>query len=256
MARGQDGDGLGSEPILSIERSVEMLGLFTAQRTSLSLAEMQQELPWARTTLHRYAISLRRTGMLSYDSRAARYSLGPKVVLLGAAALNGLTLAQTAGPYLARLVGATHVTAMLTVWDGTGPIAIRVNDDTDQLVSLKVREGSRLPSYDSAAGLVFLAFYEPARERLAQEGAKAARGLEDRAGELERIRTEGIEYSEVLMGLRSIAAPVFQAGELVGALSILGTVAQLPLEGHTPETEELLTITRDLSDALGTDIPT
>jgi DNA-binding IclR family transcriptional regulator len=96
-------DGRG-EPLLSVERSIEVLELFTSRRTTLSLAEMQELLPWPRTTLHRYAHSLRHTGMLAYDTRAARYRLGPKLVRLGTAALNGLPLAELCGPYLEELV--------------------------------------------------------------------------------------------------------------------------------------------------------
>jgi hypothetical protein len=44
---------------------------------------------------------------------------------------------------------------------------------------------------------------------------------------------------------------VFQAGEIVGAISILGTVAQLPRQGTSPETTELLAVCTDLTDALG-----
>ncbi|OLT12390.1 hypothetical protein BJF78_04090 [Pseudonocardia sp. CNS-139] len=213
-AAGATGATRGVEPILSIERSVAVLALFTAHRTSLSLAEMAEQLPWARATLHRYAVSLRQAGMLSYDQRSARYSLGPMVVRLGTAALNGLPLAQLAGPHLARLVRATHVTAMLSVWDGEAPLVIRENDDTDQLVSLKVREGSRLPAYDSAAGQVFLAFSEAARARLRAD-TDARRGLAERAEALDRIRRERLAYTEALTGLRAVASPVFQADEIV-----------------------------------------
>ncbi|WP_329139873.1 IclR family transcriptional regulator [Streptomyces sp. NBC_01476] len=246
-------DGRG-EPLLSVERSIEVLELFTSRRTTLSLAEMQELLPWPRTTLHRYAHSLRHTGMLSYDTRAGRYRLGPKLVRLGTAALNGLPLAELAGPYLEELVRLTHVTALLTIWDGDAPLVIRENDNTDQLVSLKIREGSHLPAYDSAAGQVFLAFSPAARERPVRADLPAA-ALAERERTLTAVRDDGLAYTEVLPGLRAFAAPVFQADELVGAISILGTVSQLPEPGRSAPTEHLLDICRRLTAALGAGMP-
>jgi len=237
--------------ILSINRSVQMLSLFTARRTTLSLNEMQELLPWARTTLHRYAMSLRKAGMLFYDDGTARYSLGPRVIQLGTAALSGLTLTQSVGPFLTRLVARTHVTALLTVWDGEAPLVVRENDDTDRLVSLKVREGSHLPAFDSAAGTVFLAFSEQARASLAADASGRHRSLDSRRDELDQVRTTGVAYSQTLSGLHSIASPVFQQREIVGAISLLGTMTELPASGPSDETEELRSACRDLTRILG-----
>jgi DNA-binding IclR family transcriptional regulator len=237
--------------ILSINRSVQMLSLFTARRTTLSLNEMQELLPWARTTLHRYAMSLRKAGMLFYDDGTARYSLGPRVVQLGTAALSGLTLTQSVGPFLTRLVARTHVTALLTVWDGEAPLVVRENDDTDRLVSLKVREGSHLPAFDSAAGTVFLTFSEQARGGLAADTSGRYRTLESRQAELDQVRTTGVAYSQTLSGLHSIASPVFQQQEIVGAISLLGTMTELPASGRSDETDELRSACRDLTRILG-----
>ncbi|MFI6348558.1 IclR family transcriptional regulator [Streptomyces sp. NPDC050560] len=246
-------DGRG-DPLLSVERSIAVLDLFTSRRATLTLAEMQELLPWPRTTLHRYAHSLRQTGMLSYDTRRSRYRLGPKLVRLGAVALNGLPLAELAGPLLERLVRLTQVTALLTIWDGDAPLVVRENDNTDQLVSLKIREGSHLPAFDSAAGQVFLAFSPTARERFDSQQDPAA-DLAERERTLEAVRRDGLAYTEVLSGLRAYAAPVFQAGELVGAVSILGTVSQLPEPGPSQPTERLLAVCKRLSEALGAEDP-
>jgi DNA-binding IclR family transcriptional regulator len=146
------------------------------------------------------------------------------------------------------------VTAVLTIWDGDAPLVIRENDNTDQLVSLKIREGSHLPPYDSAAGQVFLAFSPTARERLAgPDGSGAAPAERERT--LAAVREEGLACTEVLPGLRAFAAPVFQAGELVGAISILGTVSQLPEPGPSAPTEHLLAVCRRLTAALGAGTP-
>jgi DNA-binding IclR family transcriptional regulator len=237
--------------ILSIERSVQMLSLFSARRTSMSLNEMQEMLPWARTTLHRYAMSLRKAGMLHYDSGTARYRLGPRVVQLGTAALSGLSLTQSVGPFLTRLVARTQLTALLTVWDGEAPLVVRENDDTDRLVSLKVREGSHLPAFDSAAAMVFLAFSPQVRGRLDADTSGRYRALAERQAELDEVRVSGVAYSQALRGLHAAAAPVFQYEEIVGAISLLGTMTELPTSGHSVETDELRSAAQDLSAILG-----
>jgi DNA-binding IclR family transcriptional regulator len=188
----------------SIERAARLLALFSVDEPELTLAEVTVRLGTSKATAHRYATALRRVGLLRYTGGA--YTLGPRVVELAATALAGLRIIKVAGPYLERLVAELNETAVLSIWDGEAPVVVRVDDNTDRLVRINVRAGSRLP-LDSAQGKMFRAY------------------LSD---ELPEIRREGLAFTErVVEGIAALAAPVFQGDEIVATMALVGTAAAI-----------------------------
>lgn len=197
----------------SVERAARLLGLFSVDEPELTLPEITARMGMTRATAHRYATALRHAGLLR--SAGGAYTLGPRVVELASAALAGLGVVKLAGPYLERLVAETSHTAVLSVWDGEAPVVVRVADNSDRLVRIVVATGSRLPP-QSAQGTVFRAYMEDAPE-------------------LAGVRQRQLAvYSQVVEGIAAVAAPVFQAGEVVATLALVGTTASI---GDDPEAE-------------------
>jgi DNA-binding IclR family transcriptional regulator len=101
---------------------------------------------------------------------------------------------------------------VLSVHDGDSAVVVRVDDNTDRLVRINVRTGSRLPA-TSAQGKVFAAF-------------SGGRG----AG-LDRIRARGMAANAMVVeGICAIAAPVFQGDDLAAAMALVGTTASIDTE--------------------------
>jgi DNA-binding IclR family transcriptional regulator len=215
----------------SIERAARLLGLFTPERPELSLSELTGLMQTSKASTHRYALALRRAGLLRYDAAQQLYTLGPRVVELAASALAGLRIIQIAGPHMQRLVARANETVVLSVWDGESPVVVRVEDTTDRIVRIVVRTGTRLPAA-SAQGKVFAAFAsdaEPARRGQAEAGGNGSsrNGLSE--AELADVRSRRIAVnSQVVEGIRAIATPVFQNTELVAAMALVGTTASIP----------------------------
>src|SRR4029079_17987734 len=128
----------------SVERAVRLLGFFSAEEPELTPPQLTERLGTARATTHRYAMALRRVGLLRYDAAGGIYSLGPRIVELAATALSGLRIIRIAGPHMERLAADLNETVVLSIWDGESPIVVRVADNTDRLVHIVVRTGSRL----------------------------------------------------------------------------------------------------------------
>jgi DNA-binding IclR family transcriptional regulator len=223
----------------SVERAVRLLGLFTPERPERTLGELTAFLGVSRATAHRYVVALRRAGLLRHDQAAGVYTLGPKVVELAASALAGLRIIKIAGPHLERLVSAVNETAVLSVWDGEAPIVVRVEDNTNRIVRIVVRAGTRLPA-DSAQGKIHRAFNPEIPD------------ARMRPGELSEIRARRISIdSRVVEGIRAVAAPVFQDRQLAAAIALVGTAAAIPEDPASPLASALLEAADLLSAELG-----
>jgi len=213
----------------SVERAARMLSLFTVEEPELTLAELTSRLGTSKATAHRYATALRRAGLLRLS--AGGYTLGPRIVELAATALAGLRIVKVAGPYLERLVAELNETAVLSIWDGEAPVVVRVDDNTDRLVRINVRTGSRLP-LDSAQGKVFRAY-------LGDEDA-------------DEVHATGLGFNErIVEGIAALAAPVFQGDEIVASMALVGTTAAISREPDSPMAARLREAAAALSAELG-----
>lgn len=214
----------------SVERAARLLALFSVEEPELTLAELTTRLGTSKATAHRYATALRRAGLLRVT--AAGYTLGPRIVELAATALAGLRIVQVAGPHMERLVAEVNETVVLSVWDGEAPVVVRVDDNTNRLVRINVRTGSRLP-LDSAQGKIFRAF------------ASGGAGLED-------VRATGLAFNaRIVEGIAALAAPLFQGEELVAAMALVGTTAAIPDDVRSELARALQQTAARLSAELG-----
>jgi DNA-binding IclR family transcriptional regulator len=215
----------------SIERAAKLLGLFSAEDPELSLAQMAARLDVSRATAHRYASALRNAGLLRMS--AAGWGLGPRVIELAATALAGLRVVAIAGPFLERLVAEVNETAVLSVWDGEAPIVVRVDDNTDRVVRINVRTGSRL-ARESAQGKVFRAHPPIADPGLAP------------------VVADGLAFSaSSIEGIAAMAAPVFQTDRVVATLALVGTTTTIASARESPVGAALRRVAGELSAELG-----
>lgn len=202
---------------------------------------MTQKLGTGKATTHRYATVLREQGMLRYDEAEGTYTLGPRIVELAAVALAGLRVIKVAGPHMERLLTEVNETVVLSVWDGERPVVVRVDDRTDRIVRLVVQNGTRLP-LTSSQGKVFLAFQpdvDPAGSGVSQE-------------ELDEVHQHGVAInSQVVQGVRAVAAPVFQDRQIAATLAIVGTASSIPAEPDSPQAAAVKEAAGRLSAELG-----
>jgi DNA-binding IclR family transcriptional regulator len=225
----------GSAPPInqSVERAAAILSFFAVDEPELTLAQLTERLGASKATTHRYAMALRRVGLLRYDRPRAVYTLGPRIVELATSALSGLRIIKVAGPFMERLVDEVNETVVLSIWDGEAPIVVRVDDNTDRLVRINVRTGSRLPSETSAQGKVFSAFSGGGGD----EGAA--------------IRQAGMASNAMVVeGICAIAVPVFQGEELAAAMAIVGTTASV----QTDPAAEMCIRLRETAAALSSEL--
>jgi DNA-binding IclR family transcriptional regulator len=242
-------DATAAPTIQTVQRAALILDSFTVRKPHLSLNEITARLGASKATAHRYTKALRAANLLRYDERTALYSLGPQVLTLAASARAGLPIVTVAEPYMEQLVTRVGETVVLSVWDGESATVVRSADNTDHLIRISVRTGSRLDLTTSAQGRVFCAFMPgdqvPGLPRLLRKSPE----LRD---ELAAIRAHGLSVnSPAINGVRTIAAPIFQGDTIIAAMAIVGTTVSVPDDVASPMADALLETTRSLSQRLG-----
>ena len=235
--------------IQTVQRAALILGSFTVGKPQMSLNEITARLGASKATAHRYTKALRAANLLRYDERTALYSLGPQVLTLAATARAGLPIVAAAEPYMEELARRINETIVLSVWDGETATVVRSVDNTDHIVRISVRTGSRLDLTTSAQGRVFCAF-------LPEEDVPNLRRLLRRDPDLQRelneIRTHGLSVnSPANNGVRTIAAPIFEGERISGAMAVVGTTVSIPDDVESAMAKALWETANALSQRLG-----
>jgi DNA-binding IclR family transcriptional regulator len=245
----QDGPDRTAPTIQTVQRAALILGSFTVGKPHMSLNEITARLGASKATAHRYTKALRAANLLRYDERTSLYSLGPQVLTLATAARAGLPIVAAAEPYMEELVRRIDETIVLSVWDGESATVVRSVDNTDHMVRISVRVGSRLNLTSSAQGRVFLAFLPPDQVPTLPRSVRKSELTE----ELDAIRQHGLSVnSPTVNGVRTVAAPIFEGDKISGTLAIVGTTATVSDDVKSPMAQALLETARALSQRLGT----
>jgi DNA-binding IclR family transcriptional regulator len=217
-----------------VDRVVTVLETLAESGEGLRVSELAATLGVHKATASRLLATLGARGLLDRDQNG-RYRLGPAFLRFAAVALTGLEMVSQARPDLEALCARTGETVNLAILEGTEVVYVdQVTGDHAIVAGNWV--GRRSPAHCSSSGKVMLAFGDEAvRERV-------LRGrLERRTGHtvtdparmralLEEVRRRGYarSVSELEDGLHTVAAPVFAAGELAGAVSVSGPSFRLP----------------------------
>lgn len=216
----------------SLDRGLAILACFTAVRPVLGIADIADALGMSHSTTHRYASTLVELGYLE-KTRARKYTLGPKVCDLAMGVLSYDGLRERAWPHMQRLC-EEHPTGLVTVsvLDKTEVVCLASTCTYPGRVDpeLRIRAGSRLPAYCTAAGKVLLAaLTPPARRQIITQlklhaytasTIKRKRRMQDELNEIAANDLIAVCDEELAPHLRAIAAPIMSACQVIGALEL------------------------------------
>lgn len=218
----------------AIERAMALVSCFSGDTPDLSLTELARCTGLRVSTAHRIVSALVRGGFLARAVNSERYQLGPRLALLGQAAMAqyGLSVAL---PLLQELGDSTGEAVSLGVRDGNDVVvALRV--ESAQPLRFDRPAGSRVRLHASAMGKCLVAFAEdpPVRavEKLGDLEAYTSRTLspEGFVKEIATIRRKGyaVNDQERHDGVRALGAPVLdRCGVARAAVAIQGPANRL-----------------------------
>lgn len=224
----------GQLGVQSVEVAGQIIQVLMLADGPLKLIEIAQRVEMPAAKVHRYLVSLARTGLVQQSQSSARYDLGPLAFQLGLKGFARFEPLQLAEATLADLVDRLGETAALAVWTHKGPTMIRVLEARHDFAS-SITITHHCPMTFSATGLVFCTFEDPARTQ-----AMIARELEQNriTGRLD-VPYNHAELDEICASTRArgfaciasrdgegygaVSAPVFDShGRICIALTVFG----------------------------------
>lgn len=225
--------------IEALARGLDILELFSPQRTSLTMTEVVSLLKLNKSTVFRLLSTLETMGYLSRDPESRRYRPSLKVLHLGYMVINSLEVRQVARPHLECLAREVEETVSLCVLDGNHVIYVdRVRNKSIVGVMLKV--GSRIPSHCATVGKVLLADFTPDELDLYLKGAEltqcTSRTISDREAllaELVQARQRGYAIcdGELAAGLRAAGAPIYNhQKKAIAAINVTGSSTTITIK--------------------------
>lgn len=203
-----------------------ILDAFSADRSTLSLADLSHRTGLPKSTAHRVALRLVQWGAL--ERVAGGFALGIHIFELGGLVPRWSTLQSAALPFMQDLFQTTQETVNLATLDGTDIVYLeKLHGHRQSIRSSRI--GGRLPPYCTALGKALLAFSEPSlTQDVLRHGLKAFTPYtitvpQVLLKQLREISRTGVayEHEESVRGFQCVAAPILDHGrQAVGAISV------------------------------------
>src|SRR3954447_3327373 len=249
------GRGTGPDFIEALARGLDVLRSFRPGTPAMTLSEIAGHTGLARPTVRRILITLESLGYVRAAGRG--HALTPRVLDLGMAYVNALSMWDVARPHMEKLVAQTNESTSMAQLDG-GDIVYVARVAVPKIVTLAVTIGTRFPAPATSMGKVLLAALPPSS--VAAVLAEQSRsGITPRwqpsPTELEtalrEVRAKGwaLADQDLAPGVRSVATPVRDGeGRVVAAINVTVHAAETSmhklLEEHLPR---LLRTAADIS---------
>lgn len=251
----------GDDKVTAIDKALMLLALIGeySGRHPLRLREVVDLTGFSKPTAHRLLNVLRQHGLVFLDEETHRYELGAKTLVLASQYRGGVTLQNKSLPILRGLARGASATVHMGIRDGTSAVYVE-KVESDQSIRLASAVGQRARLYSSSIGKVLLAHAGDEVFDMVVESGLEARTPNtittpsDLRAALSQVVAEGyaIDDQENELGIRCVAAPVRDhRGEVVAAVSISGTLNQLPKAGLNRQVAQLQDACRRISEALG-----
>ena len=252
------------EYVQGVERGFAVIKAFSADAPALTIAQVAAHTKLTRAVARRYLMTLEKLGYVSHES--GLFFPTPRLLDLGYAYLGTLTVADSAQPFLDKILRqlTNAESTSLAVLDGHDCIYV-ARAATKRIISSNLSVGSRLAAHATALGKVLLAYLPPDElDRYFQTAPLeryTSRTVCDKTKlrrSLRKIREQGWAFAdeEFVVGRRTIAAPVFdRTGKVPAAVNVAAAVALVSTrEMLTEHLPVLLAGANQISSALGANV--
>jgi DNA-binding IclR family transcriptional regulator len=211
----------------------------------ISVSEVANELSIAKSTAHKHLHTLEENEYLVREDQ--QYQLSLKYLKFGQHALEKTEIAQISQPVIEQLAAETDEAIWVAI-EEHGRVVYVNKALGERAVPSRGGIGERILLHSASIGKVMLAYFSEERidEIIDQHGLpglteKTLTDHEELMAELEKIRERGVAFNdgESLKGLRAVASPIQYAGEILGAVAIVGTANRMKGEYFREELADL-----------------
>lgn len=210
----------------SVVRALRILDLVAHADKPPTLTRIAEELGIPKSTAHGILHDLVAESFVDVVEPGA-YVVGLKAFEVGSAHLRRTSAVAVVAPELVRLTRNLNITSHYAILDGTDAVYLCKEDPPGLGVRLASSIGARLPSHLTAVGKTCLAWLDDDRvdEHVAFDAGgrrSGPRNLKELSRELAGVRERGFAFDDgqTALGIRCVAAPVFDVGGICGAIGV------------------------------------
>jgi DNA-binding IclR family transcriptional regulator len=250
--------------IQSVERAAAILGALGSGTPRLGVTEIAERVGLAKPTVYGLLRTLEKHDLVVQDPDSGKYSLGPGVLQLGNAYLDGSELRARSLLWAEALAQRANEAVWVATLSGSRVIVLHHVFRPDNTVQI-LEVGAAIPWHACALGHA-IAAYLPATASARVMAAdlvpltgrtKTTRAALSRALAQARKNGYAVEDQEATVGDAGVAAPIMNRhGTVAGAIGVVGPAERLLAPGTRDElaravVESARSVSRDLGAGRG-----
>lgn len=241
--------------IKSFERMFAILAMFSMERTSLSISEIEKELGYPKSTVFRILNTLIKADYIEQDPDTHRYSVGMQFFRLGSIFQSQLDLRNVSLPFMKELAEKSLETIELNIVDETSRLCIE-KIDSPLAVRNFVQIGDRHSLHLGASGKILLTFLEVEEQErvLSKLQSEHDIRIQDLREDLQEIKEKGYAFTkgERVPGSFAVSAPLLnEQGKLMAGLTLAGPIQRLSKERENELIQLLTGSAKKISEYFG-----
>lgn len=210
-----------SGDIKSVEKAMILLDTLAVARTPLTLQEIAVRCGYPKSTVYGLLSTMRGFHVIEQDPMSGKYYLGMHLFELGNVVRSSWDVIGAGRKYMPAIAQTIGETVGLWMYQG-GEVICLYQQDTGNPMRVVTEAGTRFPLHCTAMGKAILTYMPDCDFRIRQMQKSGAMSvftphtITDEEGMLKeagRIRGNGvaIENGEHFIGLRGVAAPIFDS---------------------------------------------
>ena len=251
----------GKNGVQSLEIGMAILSAISSGHRSMMLKDIAAAADMPASKVHRYIVSLVRSGLVEQDPGTSRYDLGPFALSLGLVAVDRLDRVKLGLSAIADLRDEINQTTALAVWSDNGPVIIR-SLRPYRPITVNVVTGTALQMLTSASGRVFAAWLprETTEALIGRERAtlvlppnlQTTSGIDALLAQVRADKLSVVSDYHLVPGVAAAAAPVFNfKHEITLSILAIGVKDMINLSPDGRVVTALKRCADDLSRRLG-----
>lgn len=247
------------ESVRSVERTIELLQVFTVESQELSLAQICVQAGLPKTTTYRILTTLQKCNFVMQDPLTGKYRLGYEMIRMGSIAQESNSLQRTAREDMEELSHETQQTCNLYIRDGFERRCIAQVVGTEYVKRYSYL-GARYPLY-CGAGKLLLAYAGPEFQAQYFAATKFEQYTDNTVTdpavlkkELEQILKDGYSLTKGERDATTamVSAPLFDyTNKVVASITISGHIYLFTDENVEAYRGKLLRAAQSISAKLG-----
>lgn len=246
----------------AVDRAMSLFELLADSQTGLTLSQLSRKLDIPKSTAHYLLHTLHTRGYVQRDADGHRYSLGLRLADVAHADTAESSLRALAVPFLQRTVARLGLTSTVAVRRSAESVIVaRVESRHDAGGGAWV--GRHVDLHCTAQGKALLMSLSEeeltklfAGRELARFTTKTISSISALKAHLADVRAKGfaVNDEEMVLGIRAVAAPIFDAfGGVIASINVRGTTHQIPSHMIRQLGREMTMVSHEISQRMSCD---